>query len=212
MDFNLYLRMITSIITGDIINSRKSSRPEVWLTTLKEILNLYGTEPENWEIYRGDSFQLEIAEPQESLFAALLLKANIKQIKNLNVRMAIGIGEKTYTAEKITESNGPVFFNSGTCYEGLKARTLAIKSPWPEIDNQINMLIDLASLTMDSWGTATAKIVKMAMMNPHKTQKELARMLNKKSQSTISDGLKRAGYEEISRMEKYYRRLINSKL
>jgi len=58
MNFYLYLIMI-SIITGDIINSRKLPS-SIWLDGLKRILNAHGLQPKNWEIFRGDAFQLEV--------------------------------------------------------------------------------------------------------------------------------------------------------
>ncbi len=204
--------MNTSIITGDIINSRNSELPEKWLKVLKETLNRYGKEPKTWEIYRGDSFQLEVSDPVESLNAALLIKASIKEIKNLDVRIAIGIGEKTYSADRITESNGPVFINSGTCFESLKLKTLAIKTEWPEIDSLINLLLDLASLTMNNWSPTTARNIRGVILNPGVTQKRLAEILQVKSQSTISESFTRGGYEEMIRLEKYYRNLIKSVL
>lgn len=203
--------MITSIITGDIINSRKTSLTSEWMQALKETLNTFGNEPKHWEIYRGDSFQVEIPKPEESLNAALFIKASIKEIKNLDVRIAIGIGEKTYSADRITESNGTAFINSGTCYENLKLKTLALISPWEDINKQANLLIDLAALTMNNWPVITAKNIKVAMLNPTSNQKELAGIL-KKSQSNISESLSRGGYEEILRMESYYHNLIKSKL
>ena len=56
---------MTAVLTGDIINSRKSKTPD-WLSNLKETLNKFGQEPKHWEIYRGDSFQLEI-DPAKSI-------------------------------------------------------------------------------------------------------------------------------------------------
>ena len=108
---------MTSIITGDIINSKGSS-PKAWLPELKTILSHYGSNPVQWEIYRGDSFQLEVT-PDKALEACILIKATIKQFKNLDVRLAIGIGNKTFDSEKITESNGTAFVNSGECFEAL---------------------------------------------------------------------------------------------
>lgn len=204
--------MITSIITGDVVNSRKSQKTDEWLKELKETLSIFGKEPKDWEIYRGDSFQLEIREPERSLSAALLIKSSIKKFRQLDVRIAIGIGEKTYDAAKITESNGPVFVLSGECYENLKIKTLSIKSPWQDVNEHLNMLIDIATLTMDTWSTVTASVVKTALLNPGLTQKELASLMKKKSQSTISDSLKRAGFDEILKMEQFYENLIKSKL
>ena len=116
---------MTGIITGDIINSKKSD-PKQWLNALKTILNSYGKSPLTWEIYRGDSFQLEV-NPNLALEACILIKATIKQFENIDVRLAIGIGEKEYHSESITESNGSAFVNSGECFENLKKTTLAIK-------------------------------------------------------------------------------------
>ncbi|MDP2723332.1 MAG: SatD family protein [Bacteroidales bacterium] len=204
--------MITSILTGDIINSRNSTQTEAWITSLKEILNSYGNAPKSWETYRGDSFQLEVPNPEESLTAALKIKAVIKQHKNLDVRIGIGIGEITYRANKITESNGPAFTNSGDCFESLRLNTLAIKTPWEDINYQINIMISLASLTIDNWTPTKSTNVKASLLFPEKNQKELAILLNKKSQSTISQSLKSAGMDEINQMLAFFRNAIKSKL
>ena len=107
-----------AVITGDIINSRKVD-PSAWISILKELFQKYGTEPKNWEIYRGDSFQLVI-NAHEALEIAILIKSAIKKIDLLDVRMAIGLGEIEYRSERITESNGTAFLNSETQFEELK--------------------------------------------------------------------------------------------
>ncbi|GAL77452.1 hypothetical protein JCM19274_5165 [Algibacter lectus] len=192
---------MTSIITGDIINS-KSSEPKKWLDALKEVLNQYGRQPKQWDVFRGDSFQLETA-PEDALKAAVLIKSSIKQFKNIDVRIAIGIGEKTYTSDKITESNGTAFINSGECFDDLKKTTLAIKSPFEQFDLQTNIMFELALLTINSWTTTSAKLIKTALENPELTQVELANHFET-TQSNISKGLKRGGFEEISKLLNYY--------
>ncbi len=192
---------MTSIITGDIINSRASD-PKVWIDVLKSELKKYGKEPQQWEIYRGDSFQLEIS-PKAALRTAILLKAAIKQFKIIDIRMAIGFGDKTYQSKSITESNGSAFVNSGECFENLKKTTLAIKSNSTSFDKQINIMIGLALLTMDGWTPEASKIFKAAIEYPKKKQSELAKMLNKE-QSNISEGLKRAGYDEVYKLIQFY--------
>lgn len=197
--------MNTSVITGDIINSRKSPSNN-WLPVLREVLSQYGTEPLQWEIYRGDSFQLEV-KAEKALFAAIHIKASLKQIKNVDVRMAIGIGEKTYSSEKVTESNGSAFVYSGECFEKLNKNTLAICSSHLDFDQEINLNLSLALLTMDHWGGKSSKIIKTAIENPKSNQNELAQILNR-SQSTISQSLKNAGYEEIMRLQNRYQTLV----
>jgi hypothetical protein len=69
-----------SIITGDIINSRKLPST-IWIDGLKELLNTKGKNPSEWEIYRGDEFQIEIINPEEALITALQIKAYLKTLK-----------------------------------------------------------------------------------------------------------------------------------
>lgn len=198
---------MTSIITGDIINSKESS-PKEWLYALKSILGNYGSTPKQWDIYRGDSFQLEVP-PKDALRACLLIKSTIKQFKNLDVRLAIGIGDKTFHSEKITESNGTAFINSGECFEILKKTTLAIKSPYDAFDNSLNIMLELAQLTINHWTITSATLVKTTLTHPDLNQKQLADLLDK-TQGNISQGLKRAGFEEISKLLEYYKTQIQT--
>lgn len=198
---------MTSVITGDIINSREST-PNDWLKVLKSVLNRYGQAPKHWQIYRGDSFQLETT-PEKALEAAILIKATIKQFKNLDARLAIGIGDKTYISEKITESNGDAFVNSGECFESLKKTTLGIKSPFEAFDKSMNIMLDLALLTINNWTTTTAKTIKAALEKPELNQVQLADFFDK-TQGNISKGLKRAGFDEISKLLHYYKTQIQT--
>ncbi|MEM5566356.1 SatD family protein [Psychroserpens sp. AS72] len=198
---------MVAVITGDIINSTETS-PNVWLNALKKVLNQYGKEPKHWEIYRGDSFQLEV-KPNEALKAALLIKSSLKQFKHVDVRLAIGIGDKSYESDKITESNGSAFVNSGQCFEHLKKKTLAIKSPIADFDTQMNLMLELALLVMDYWKPTTSKILKYTLENPNQNQEVIAKHLQK-SQSNISEGLKRGGYDELSKLLSYYESQIKT--
>ncbi len=195
-----------AVITGDIINSREATIAE-WLPFLKEILNRYGKEPKDWEIFRGDSFQLSIA-PENALLATLHIKSTIKQIKELDVRMAIGIGAKKYNSSKITESNGSAFVRSGECFESLKKQTLAIKSDDEFVDSSLNIMLRLALLIANNWSPTVAKVIKIFIENPESNQKELAKLLGK-SQSNLSEALKRGGVEEIMQMNTFYKSVIS---
>ncbi len=194
-----------AVLTGDIKNSTGLGAAK-WLTALKQALNTYGSEPKDWEIYRGDSFQLE-THPEKALEAAIYIKANIKQFKNVDVRIGIGLGGKSHNAPKITESNGEAFVNSGKCFENLKKQNLGIKSADSFFDEQFNLLLELALLTLDNWTPAISQTVKKAINNPKKNQKELALMLNK-SQGNISEELNKAGFEELQKLIQFYKTQI----
>lgn len=196
-----------AVITGDIINSRKVNS-SIWIKTLKEVLRDYGNEPQNWEIYRGDSFQL-ITNATEALEIALIIKLSIRKYKQLDVRMSIGLGKIEYQAKKITESNGMAFINSGEQFQELKKNTLAIKSPSKEFNNIFNVIFQLMMLFANNWTPSTSEIIKLALENPSLNQNQLAEILNKKSQSTISSALKRGGYDEILNVIGLYKSELN---
>lgn len=194
-----------AVITGDIINSRTEPAGE-WLPVLKDILNRYGSHPGQWEITRGDSFQLLLI-PETALYAALQIKAGIKQHRDLDVRMAIGIGEQNHKAARISESNGSAFIRSGECFENLKKQNLGILTGNTGTDEILNLLFNLALLTMNNWSPTVAATVKAFFEQPQKNQTEMASLLNR-SQSSLSEALKRGGYDEILKLEEFYRKQI----
>ncbi|MGY5353841.1 SatD family protein [Wenyingzhuangia sp. IMCC45467] len=201
-----HINMMEAVITADIINSREVS-PEVWLHSLKDTLQSIGEEYVVWEVFRGDSIQL-IINPQKALEIAVLLKSIIKQIPVLDIRIGIGIGEITYKSDKVTTSNGAAFVHSGEAFDGLKKNTLIVKSPWQDFDRVINIMLNLATLTMDNWKPAMAEIVHQQLKNPDSKQIEIAKALNKK-QSNVSYSLKKAGYDEILECIYYYKQQID---
>ncbi len=185
----------------------------MWLTPLKKTLGNYGRNPKNWIIERGDSFQLEVADPSQALRAALKIKTLVRSldIKELDVRIAIGVGEKSYQGTRVSESNGEAFINSGETFEILRKirQNLAIKTPWAEMDAALNLMFRLASITMDKWSSSSAEVMYMQLMaNKPLTQKELTKKLGLK-QSSVSERLARARSEEIMELEAYYRSRIS---
>ena len=201
---------MTSILTGDIINSRKKD-DNFWLKTLKETLDTFGESPKYWQVYRGDSFQLEIENCENAFYAALKLKSHLKATGNIEVRIGIGIGEKEFNVDRITESNGEAFINSGYAFDTyLKKQTIAIKTPWQEIDEELNIAFDLALLTMDSWTKNSAGVFKLSLESENSTQKKIANILGI-TQGRVSERQKRSGFDPIMKLEKRFRKLIQQK-
>jgi hypothetical protein len=201
---------MTSVITGDIINSRKQKEPEVWINTLKNALSNLSSDTKYWEIYRGDSFQIEIRDYYSSFTASLYIKACVKMIKGLDVRLAIGVGNKTYEGNDVTESNGEAFVFSGEILETLKKekQNLRIKTKNPDIDEELNLYFKLALITMDNWSVNSAEIVKLSIENPDALQSELGKLIGI-NQNAISNRQKRAHLEEILELDRMYRYKIS---
>jgi hypothetical protein len=198
-----------SVITGDIINSRKSS-PDLWLKFLKTELNTFGKSPGYWEIYGGDTFQLRINDPSKALTAAIRLKAVIKLQKPLDVRIAIGIGEISYESKKITECNGPAFIHSGEKFKTLKKEKLklAVKSEYPDFDETINLCLKLGMIAMDKWSVNSAEMVALALLYANSSQADLGKMLKIK-QNAVSRRLGRAHFDELMELNEFYKKKLN---
>ena len=204
---------MTSVITGDIIKSRVQANPKVWISALKNALSTLESDTTYWEIYRGDSFQIEIRDVRSSFEAAVYLKACIKMIKALDVRLAIGIGNKTYQGKDVTESNGEAFVFSGETLETLKKekQNLRIKTKDDIINEELNLYFKLALVSMDNWTVNSAEVVKLSIENPNALQSELGKLIGI-NQNAVSSRQKRAGLENIIELDKMYRQKISSLL
>ncbi len=211
-----------AVIKGDIINSRKVKNPEKWLLPLKELLSQWGETPADWEVVWGDFFQLEIADPLEALQKAISIKALIKtilpggtdkRVSDLDVRISIGIGEKSYTGRRISESNGQAFIFAGEKFDSLKKdkNTLAVKSGYSSFDAEINLLLKLASIFMDKWSVKASELVFQVLKNPEAMQAEIGDILNVK-QNTVSGRWHRANLDEVLQIDALYRQKLKALL
>lgn len=198
---------MTAIITGDIINSR-AVKTKNWLPVLEEALQKVALQKGSWEIFRGDSFQVEVA-VEKVLHAAVYLKIMMKTIDLLNVRMGVGIGQKEYSSSSIKKSNGEAFVFSGEAFEQLKKNSFLLKTRSANTDHQINIIFDLLMLMIDKWNANVCKTVLFALDYPDYTQVELAKKLNK-NQSQISRELNKSGFDEVCNAIALCQQIINN--
>jgi hypothetical protein len=195
---------MTSVITGDIIDSRKQ-KSKHWVEDLKKILSRFGTSPNDWEVYRGDEFQIEIKNAEDALCAAILTKAYLRSLK-LDARMSIGFGDKTHNSEKISESYGSAFIRSGELFETLKRQkvTLAMRTGDSAMDEKMNLILQLALTFMDNWLVQSAEFVIAAIENPTLSQEELGQRLGI-NQAAVSRRQKRAHFDLVMNLDRYFR-------
>jgi hypothetical protein len=209
---------MVAVITGDIIGSRKLVNQEKWLSPLKNLLKTWGESPQNWKIDRGDFFQIEVEKPEEALKKVFEIKSLIKKIEPLesnkkistiDVRLALGIGEKTFIGESISESNGQAFIFAGEKFEVLKKEnsTIGIKTPWQNFDEEMNLYLKLAAIFMDNWSVSSAELVELILENPTRTQAEIGIQLGIK-QNSVSGRWNRAHVPELLAVENMFSKKI----
>jgi len=139
---------------------------------------------------------------------AILIKARLRAIKS-DARMSIGFGDKTHTAEKISESNGSAFINSGELFDTLKKQkvTLALRTGDLAFDEKMNLMLQLALTFMDSWLVQSAEFVALAIENPSLSQEELGQKLGI-NQAAVSRRQKRAQFDLVMNLDRYFRTQI----
>jgi len=199
-----------AVITGDIIHSKRHN-PEQWLGILKKLFKSSSEHLTDWEIYRGDEFQLEIPQPENALLMALKIKATIKTISTLDVRLSIGLGEKTYAGNKVSESNGPAFSNSGEQLLKMKKQkiNLLLYSGNETLDRELNIIFKLGSVIWDNWSQVSAELALILLENPNQLQEKIAQSLGIK-QAAVSQRFKRSEMALVLETEKYYKERILS--
>ncbi|WP_165748974.1 SatD family protein [Cellulophaga sp. Z1A5H] len=196
-----------AVLTGDIVNSEHYKASE-WMVVLKKHLSKIGDAPQDWDIFRGDEFQLKVS-VADALKIAILTKAKIKTIKGLDVRMGIGLGEETFVGTKISESNGSAYHFSGRIFETLKEQKikLALAAADEKLEKILNLILKLALDFMDDWSVVSAEIVTISLENPNLQQQEIADQLGIK-QSAVSQRQKRARLDLVLEVLTFYKDII----
>ena len=198
-----------AVITADIINSDQYSTA-IWMELLKTSLKSWGESPADWEIYRGDELQLRTS-PEHALSIAIGLKARIKTIKGLDIRIAIGLGEEDFRANTVSESNGTAYRRSGRMLEFLKSqkKKMGMDIGISAYNRTFNLMIDLASDFMDNWSSVSAEIVAASLSQKGITQTEMAHLLQI-NQSAVSQRQKRARLYLIKDLLNYYHQTLKN--
>ena len=197
-----------AILTGDIINSEHYNVSD-WMSILKKYFSQLGNTPQVWEIYRGDEFQIKVA-AVDALEVAIAIKAKIKTIKGLDVRMGIGLGEEDFVGTSVSESNGTAYQFSGRIFEKLKDQklNLALASSSAKFDATLNLILKLALDFMDDWSPVSAEIIAISLAHPDMPQQEIADQLGIQ-QSAVSQRQKRARLDLVQQVLTYYKATIN---
>ena len=187
-----------AIIAGDIINSQKHNA-DTYLSVLKQVLSEHSKDG-MYQIYRGDSFQAILNRPQLGLFTALKIKAALKRSENLDVRIAIGLGEVNIIENNIAISTGSALTRSGELLDSLKEQeqNIMVRSG-RTLDVYMNAVLKMALLYLDNWTENAAAVVYDLLNNPGMTQEELGKKLGIQ-QATASRRLNRANWQETQEL------------
>lgn len=198
---------MNAIIAGDIVNSQQNN-PDEYLSVLKEVLHQYAKEG-MYQIYRGDSFQALITSPAEALYASIKIKAALKRVASLDVRIAIGLGDVKIIENNIAVSTGTALTRSGELLDSLKEKgqNLMVLSNH-SLDIYMNTALKLALLYMDDWTENSSETVYELLEHPKIKQDELGKKLGVQ-QATASRRIDRANWKETQELLKLFVQYYN---
>lgn len=216
-----------AVITGDIVKSQNiKDLDRQWLiealkNTFEEINAqiLHEKEPP-FEIYRGDSFQAVIKLPHTALEISLMLRAKIRSLTRFkrkdntywDTRLAIGIGNIDFFADRIIESDGEAFKFSGTVLDNMKRdERLKIQTPWEEINEELKVECTFADAIINRWSVNQSEVIYRYLLK-RETQKKLAEQFNISQPALRKRLIVSGNIESINVFINRYRNLIQAKL
>lgn len=209
-----------AVITGDFVSSSKFENDirNQLFSSLKEIFsylesnNKYNID-KPFEISRGDFFQ-GVLLPEFSLEASLLILTQIKKFNPYqdkkdklkvrftpfaDLRLSIGIGEISYSKEKIIESDGAAFRNSGRFLDKSDKNSpgIMITSSKLSINEELEVYAWLLDAIINKWSIKSAEVINYSLKGYK--QYEVAQRLNI-SQPSVKGRLDAASWHAIYKL------------
>ena len=210
---------IKSVLTGDIVQSTKIDVAwrEQLVATIRRIADdLQQLSPLQLEFFRGDSFQLVVDRPEESMKMAILLRAGLISATpadspvQWDARISIGVGEVSYLADRVVVSDGEAFRYSGRGLDEIGKRRIVVHTKWKEANDELQVSTSFADDIVTGWTCAQAQVVYPTLLHDI-AQKDLAAQCNKSAQN-VSKLLTAAKEALIRQYLERYHSLLKQKL
>ncbi len=181
------------VITGDIINS--AAIPIEQRTKLLQqldgmIKDLAVLSPLQYEVFRGDSFQVIVDKAESALSIGVLIRAGLRKSTPKDAeaiwdaRIAIGVSDVEFMARHVVASDGEAFQYSGRAFDELGKRNLIVRTRSENVNEELKVSTLFADDIISNW-TPTQSFVVYQSLAFQKTQKEIA-MQQRQSAQNIS--------------------------
>lgn len=197
-----------AVLTGDLVASSKLSPIE-----LKAVMQRLREGAERFsrtfrssvygklDVYSGDGWQLLMSDRRRSLRAALFLRAIVKSHAEtkIDTRIAVAWGAVDPAAlnpERISESTGEAFTQSGRALKDMKKRRRLIWHPGQALLRVmfLNSAVSLLDELAGRWSPRQAEAMALSLLDF--TQEQIAAEMGTR-QPTVQQTLYRAGWNGI---------------
>jgi hypothetical protein len=198
-----------AVLTGDIIGSsrlRPSQLESVRLMLMSAVDMVRG-----WkrglvkgkpEFFRGDGWQLLLADPAMALRAGIFLRASLRAGELADTRVAIGLGEVDKTSsEKVSLSTGQAFVLSGHALDEMtqySRMTIRIPRSAGPLSDWLPVVGHLCDSLIDQWTKRQAETVCVAIDPKEPDYEKVAQSLKPAvSKQAVAKGLSGADWHAI---------------
>jgi hypothetical protein len=196
--------VLKAVITGDLIKSRKIAAQDfdVFRFHLEQILT-YLTEKYDaeYDVYRGDSFQIIFPSMDYSIKSALLIRLALKSAQTkeqkFDARVSIGIGSVDTQRTKLRSSTGEAFNLSGIGLDQLKGQKLGVFTNSDEFQVRIDLLMKFVDAKIENLTQIQIQALYEYLVDENNNHDEIAKRLNK-SRVNTTKLLNMANYQLFS--------------
>lgn len=199
-----------AVVTGDIVRSSALTLPErrrllkVIEAGSRQIRRILGAcVPMDIDVFRGDSWQLLLTDPAQSLRAALLFRAHLRwqmESHHFDTRVAIGVGTAgLLPRRRVSEGSGEAFRLSGLALDRMKKRRMCFSFPGSDSERPLDVILHLLDEIAVHWTDKQAHAIIGAMQGW--TQEKIARSWGDPpiTQQTAAQHLEGAGWYAVDR-------------
>ncbi|SFU94524.1 hypothetical protein [Halomonas korlensis] len=171
-----------AVLTGDVIDSRRvTDAAHLYHVLDATLATLAKRHAGRGQRYRGDGFQLVLADAGQAMTAAIQLRAELirhsEPHQRWDARIAIAIGEDNWQAtQAITDADGEVFVRSGQALDAMETHHLTLSLIEAEQDDCLSLITRFVDDLVDGWSRYSAEIVFLSLQQSV-TQQALAEQL-----------------------------------
>lgn len=206
-----------AVLTGDVIGSSRlqadvrthlAERLHDAFERVREIRSLHSDIA--FDVFRGDSWQLFVEHPAESLRVAITYRAWVQTLASVDCRMALAIDTTDFVnRQRVSESDGAAFRRSGSALDHLGRRSMACLLPeaWASSTRQVlfSTIASAIGAFCERWTPAQAQAVALTLSLParpgdYATQEHVAAAWEPEpvTQQAVSAHLRKAYWDVIA--------------
>lgn len=195
-----------AVLTGDIIKSSRLSPAD--LESVRSTLLRAVNAVRRWkpglvqgkpEFFRGDAWQLLLADPAPALRVAIHLRASLRAAALSDTRVAIGLGSvETISSERVSLSTGQAFVHSGKALDRMTRysnMTIEVPKSAGPLSDWLPVTTHLCDSLISQWTRRQAELVRAAANPKEPGSDEIGQSLKPVvSKQAVAKGLSAANW------------------